>query len=478
MKNQFLEYHLSDEIIEALTLLGYTKPTEVQKDVIPMALKGRDIVAKSQTGTGKTAAFSIPICESIQWEENLPQALILEPTRELAVQVKEEIFYIGRKKRLKIPAVFGGVPIDRQIQTLRQKTHIIVGTPGRVMDHIRRGSLNPEKIEYFIIDEADLMLDMGFLEDVKQIMDKLPDSRQTMLFSATLEEEVRSLADDYMKNPVEIIKEEKEETVLEIEQFVYEAEPEEKYKVLLSLLIQENPEEGMIFCATREMVNVLYRKMKKDHISCGMIHGELDQRERLKTIQGFRTGSFRYLIATDVAARGIDFEEMPLVINYDFPRGRETYVHRVGRTGRNGSFGKAVSLVGTEEKKMLKTVESYIGKEIMKKNGLQYTEKEEQIFWRNQKKKLAPKTQKGDALNQSISNLIIGGGKKSKMRAVDIVGALCNIDNMNASDIGIIDIRESMTNVEVLHGKGDMVFHALQTKPVKGKIRKVKTRKH
>lgn len=478
MKNQFQTYQLSNEILEALTLLGYKEPTEIQQDVIPVALAGRDIIAKSQTGTGKTAAFSIPICENTQWEENLPQALILEPTRELAVQVKEEIFYIGRKKRLKVPAVFGGFPIDKQIQTLQQKSHIVVGTPGRVMDHIRRGSLNLEKVKYFVIDEADLMLDMGFLEDVKQLMDRIPASRQMMLFSATLGEEVKDLAEESMKNPVEIVKEETEETVSEIEQFFYEAELEEKYDVLVSLLIQENPQQCMIFCDTREMVNVLYRKLKRDHISCGMIHGELDQRERLQNIQNFRTGRFRYLIATDVAARGIDFEEMPLVINYDFPKGRETYVHRVGRTGRNGNIGKAVSLISSEETRMFKTVQAYIGKEIPVKNIPKRSELDEKRFWAEQKKKAVPKAQKGDALEQAITHLVIGGGKKSKMRAVDIVGTLCNIDGMNASDIGIIDVRDSVTHVEILHGKGDMVCQVLQKKPVKGKVRKVNIRRN
>ena len=227
--------------MEALTLLGYTEPTPIQQEVIPLILAGKDLAAKSQTGTGKTAAFAIPVCEKIRWEENLPQALVLEPTRELAVQVRDEIFYIGRKKRLKVPAVFGGFPIDKQIQTLRQKSHVVVGTPGRVMDLVRRDSLKLSQVECLVIDEADLMLDMGFLEDVKQIISLLPLGRQILLFSATLEKSVKILIEEYMTDAVSVIHESETETAPEIEHVVYEMEPDDKYGVFLKALMQENP---------------------------------------------------------------------------------------------------------------------------------------------------------------------------------------------------------------------------------------------
>ncbi|RGY97950.1 DEAD/DEAH box helicase [Clostridium sp. AM58-1XD] len=472
--NQFYKYSLSEEIVGALTLLGYTEPTKIQEEVIPAALEGKDIVAKSQTGTGKTAAFAIPICEKVRWEENLPQALVLEPTRELAVQVRDEIFYIGRKKRLKVPAVFGGFPIDKQIQTLRQKSHIVVGTPGRVMDHIRRDSLKLNQVEYLIIDEADLMLDMGFLEDVKQIISLLPSEKQVLLFSATLDKTIKDLVEEYMTDAVSFIHESETETAPEIRHAVYEVDADDKYDVFVDVLMQENPDSCMIFCGTREMVNVLYQKLKRDHILCGMIHGEMEQRDRLRTIDQFRTGQIRCLIATDVASRGVDFENMTHVINYDFPTGRETYVHRAGRTGRNGKSGRAISFVCPSDQNMRHQVEAYIGMNLPVERCPDKSELDTRAFWEHQKRKVKPKARKGAALNSAITRLSVGGGRKSKMRAVDIVGTICSIDTIKAEDIGIIDVRDSLTYVEILNGKGHVVLEALQDKPIKGKVRKVR----
>lgn len=472
--NQFHSYSLSEEILEALTLLGYTEPTDIQKKVIPSALAGKNIVARSQTGTGKTAAFAIPICEKIRWEAHLPQALVLEPTRELAVQVSDEIFYIGRKKRLKVPAVFGGFPIDKQIQTLRQKTHIVVGTPGRVLDHIRRDSLKLEQADCLVIDEADLMLDMGFMEDVKQIISLLPSVRQILLFSATLEARIMNLVEEYMTDAVSIMQETETGTAPEIEHVVYEVEAEDKYDIFVSILIQENPESCMIFCGTREMVNVLYQKLKRDQIYCGMIHGELEQKERLRTIDQFRTGQTRFLIATDVASRGVDFENMTHVLNYDFPTGKETYVHRTGRTGRNGKSGKAISLVCPGDQRMKQQTEEYLGMKLPVLKIPERNEADAKAFRSRQRERAKPKARKGTALNSTITRLTIGGGRKSKMRAVDIVGSICSMESMDADDVGIIDIRDSFTYVEILNNKGKLVLEALQEKPIKGKIRKVR----
>ncbi|NTV78731.1 MAG: DEAD/DEAH box helicase, partial [Clostridiales bacterium] len=360
IKNQFQEFQISQELIESLNVLGYLEPTDIQKEVIPEALKKCDIVAKSQTGSGKTAAFGIPLCEMAVWEENLPGALVLEPTRELTVQVKQELFRIGRYKRLKVADLFGGFPIDKQVQTLRQKNHIAVGTPGRVMDHIRRESLITDQIKYLIIDEADLMLDMGFIDEVEAIMKALPKDVSIMLFSATIGDGLERLIRKYMKDPVFILIEAATETVSQVEQVLYEVDADSKYEAFLSLLIQENPDSAMIFCGTREMVNVLCRRLGKDDVRCGMIHGEIDQQDRLRTIEGFSQGRFHFLIATDVAARGIDFDNLTHVFNYDFPTGREAYVHRIGRTARNGKTGRAVSLVRDMDKKMLGMVEDYI----------------------------------------------------------------------------------------------------------------------
>lgn len=472
---RFAQYNLSQPIGEALQLLGYTTPTEIQKRVIPAALEGRSIVARSQTGTGKTLAFAIPLCQQAVWEENLPQALVLEPSRELAVQVSREILNVGRKKRLKVPAVFGGFPIDKQIQSLRQKSHIVVGTPGRVMDHVRRGSLQLAKIRYLVIDEADLMLDMGFLEEVRQITSLLPEDRQTCLFSATLDEQVLKLARETVKDALFIAQEQEIQAPPSIIQSVYRTDQEQKYQAFKQVLMKENPDSCMIFCGTRVMVGVLFQKLRRDRIFCGMIHGEMEQKERLKNADAFRRGGFRYLIATDVAARGIDFEGISLVVNYDFPTGRETYIHRIGRTGRNGMSGRAVSLVTPEELRMVQRAGAYIGTALEAAPCPQADEEEQKAFWALQRQKAAPRGEKGEALNRSILRLAIGGGRKSKIRTGDIVGAICGIEGIKAGDIGIIDIRESLTYVEILNQKGPMVLERLQSKTIKGKVRKVRS---
>ena len=497
MINQFEGYQLSKEIIGALTILGYKEPTKIQAEVIPVALQRRDIVGKSQTGSGKTAAFAIPLCEEAVWEENTPTALVLEPTRELTVQTKQEIFHIGRKKRLKVPDVFGGFPIDKQIQTLKQKSHIVVGTPGRVMDHIRRGTLQLGNIKSVVIDEADLMLDMGFAEEVGQILEKIKTNPRIMLFSATIGEEIENMIERYLKEPVMVEIEVSQEEKGNIKEEVYEVtginsamqstnsydsnianelgeQSKEKYQLFLRLLARENPDSCMIFCGTKEMVNVLCRKLRKDGVKCGMIHGDIDQQDRIRTVEGFREGRFRYLIATDVVARGIDFDNLSHVFNYDFPTGRETYVHRIGRTGRNGKTGIAISLVTDSDKKMKKMVENYVGYDLPMENYVPVSKEEEKAFWNRQNEKIVLKKKKGAEFSKTITKLSISGGKKSKMRAVDIVGTICSIPDIVAEDIGVIDVRDSLTYVEILNGKGKKVLDALQEKTIKGKVRKVR----
>ncbi|MDO5519285.1 MAG: DEAD/DEAH box helicase [bacterium] len=476
IKNEFATYKLNRDVLEALTKLKYLTPTEVQRKAIPPALDNKNIVVKSKTGSGKTAAFAIPIVENVVWEENAPQALVLEPTRELAYQVKDEVFNIGRMKRIKVPVVFGGAPFDKQALSLKQKSHVVVGTPGRVLDHLQKGTLDISQVKYFIIDEADLMLDMGFLADVKEIMSYLPEKHTTMLFSATLPDEVDNLANEYMSDPVKIMIEDETVTQDTITQLGYEVENEEKFDLLLDVLYEQSPEYCMIFCSTREMVNVLFRQLKKARIRCGMLHGMVDQMERLTTIDDFRQGKFTILIATDVAARGIDFDTITHVINYDMPNAKETYVHRIGRTGRNGKTGTAITFINDREKRLQGLIEEYTNAKItmcVPKSREELQEKK-QAFLQKQKIRQPLKAKKGAVFNKDIMKLSIGGGRKSKMRAVDIVGTICSINDVAAEDIGIIDVRDSLTYVEILNGKGKIVLDALQNKPIKAKIRKVR----
>ena len=477
MENQFRQYPLEEAVFEALEALGYEHPTEIQAAVIPAALQGRDIIAKSKTGSGKTAAFAIPICSSIDWEENLAQALVLEPTRELAFQVKDELYAIGRMKRLKVPVLYGGFSMEKQILTLKQKSHIVVGTPGRVLDHCKRGTLDLSGVRYVVIDEADLMLDMGFLEDVRNILMHLDKKPVFMLFSATMGERLEELAAQFMTDPLEIRIENDTETADTIEQFGYFVEEEEKkLPLFLDILTMENPDNAMVFCGTREMVEVLYYRLKKEGIACGMLHGMIDQKVRTRTIEDFRAQGFRILIATDVAARGVDFQGITHVFNYDLPTNKEVYVHRIGRTGRAGEKGRAVSLIRDEEKKMLGTIEKFTGVALTIKEAPSAEEVEQAraSFLKRQRQKRPRRKKKQDVFGGQIMCLTIGGGKKSKIRSSDVVGAISSIDGVDGkTDIGAIDIRESITYVEILNGKGALVLEQLPKRTMKGKYRKV-----
>lgn len=477
-QNKFSQYNLHEDILQALTMLQYTQPTEVQEKVIPLVLEGRDIIAKSKTGTGKTAAFGIPVCEQIMWEENAPQAIVLEPTRELACQVRDELFHIGRMKRIKVPVLYGGFPFDKQALTLKQKSHIVVGTPGRVLDHCEKGTLKCDCVRYVIIDEADLMLDMGFMEDVRRILSFLPEKKVTLLFSATMGEQLYSFAQDFMCTPAEIQFESDTQTVDTIEQVGYYVNEENKFDLFLKVFLKENPTNSIIFCGTREMVEVLYYKLKKEKIWCGMLHGLIDQKVRTRTIEDFRTRGFRCLIATDVAARGVDFDEITHVINYDLPTSKETYVHRIGRTGRNGKCGKAISFIKEDEMRMLHSIEAFTGTAIAIGEAPSDAEMEAEAyrerFDATQQERPERIQKKGQVFQKEIMKLTISGGRKSKLRTCEVVATISGIEGINGKeDIGVIDIRDSITYVEILNGKGKLVLEELPKRTMKGKCRKV-----
>lgn len=340
----FADYHLSEEIKRALAVLKYETPTHVQIEVLPLALEKQDLVVKSQTGSGKTASFGIPICEMIEWEKKKPQALVLTPTRELAVQVREDFTNIGRFKRIKATALYGKEPFSKQKDELKQKTHAVIGTPGRVMDHIERGTLALDQIKFLIIDEADEMLNMGFIDEVEAIINELPQDRVTMVFSATLPKDVENLCHKYMKNPIHIEIESTGVTSDTIEHKLIEVKEEEKISLLKDVTIVENPDSCLIFCRTKEHVDTVYTELEESNYSCERIHGGLEQEVRFAVMDGFKIGNFCYLVATDVAARGIDIDNVTLVINYDVPLEKESYVHRTGRTGRPAIKAKRLRL--------------------------------------------------------------------------------------------------------------------------------------
>lgn len=471
----FQDYQLSEPIVRALENLGYKGPTDVQSKVLPIALEKRDAVVKSQTGSGKTAAFGIPICELVAWEENKAQALILTPTRELAEQVKEDITNIGRYKRIKATAVYGKQPFAQQKSELKQKSHVVVGTPGRVLDHIERETLDLSRIEYFVIDEADEMLNRGFISQVEAIIKQLPKHRVTLLFSATIPEDVESLCHRYMRNPMNIEIQTAEKSTSQIEHALFTVRDEDKFKLLKDVTVVENPDSCIIFCRTQEQVDQLFSRLKRLGYPCEKIHGGLEQSDRFAVMNQFKRGDFRYLIATDVAARGIDIENISHVINYDLPLEKESYVHRTGRTGRAGKTGKAITFVTPYEDKFLATIEDYIGFQIRQVDAPSERSVEHHMaaFERRIHARPVMKKNKGDQVNQQILKLYFNGGKKKKLRAVDFVGTIAKIEGVTTEDIGIITIQDNVSYVDILNGKGQLVLQAMKTTTIKGKLLKV-----
>ena len=470
----FNEFNLNPDIIQALNKMNYLNPTEVQQKVIPVAMKNQDLVVKAQTGSGKTAAYGIPICHHIDWLQNKPQALILAPTRELAAQVREDMTNIGRFKRIKATAVYGKQSFAKQRVELKQKNHIVVGTPGRVLDHLQKGTLKTEELRYLVIDEADEMLNMGFIDQVEAIMNELPKERTSMLFSATMPEDILSLSNQYLSMPVFIEINKKEVTTPLIDHVYYQVNQEDKPEMLRKVTTIMNADSCIIFCRTQEQVNNLFDILVKWDYSCGKIHGGMYQEDRFDVMNQFKRGEFRYLVATDVASRGIDIDNITHVINYDFPVEKEAYVHRAGRTGRAGSQGVAISFVSLKDEELLRETEEYIGFPLQVKTAPTDLEVEKckpafeaNMFAAEMKK------DKAAELNSGIMKLFFNGGKKKKLRAIDFVGTIAKIEGISVNDIGIITIQDQATFVEILNGKGPIVLHAMKNRTIKGKKLKV-----
>lgn len=473
MKDNFGKFGLSEEILGAIDKLGYKTPSDVQQKVIPEINEGKDLVVKSQTGSGKTAAFAIPICEKLQWENNKAQALVLEPTRELAVQVKEDFVNIGRFKRIRPVAIFGKDSFSDQIKALKLRTHVVVGTPGRILDHLDRGTLDVSEVKYLVIDEADKMLNMGFIEQVEDIIKAVNCPRETMLFSATISKEIQDLCTAYMDNPTNIEMEDQELISDRIEHNLYRVNNHDKVETLNKVLLLEKPKTAVIFCGTKDNVDLVFENLQERQYSVGKIHGGMEQKERLQVMNAFRKGDFRILVATDVAARGIDVEGITHVINVDIPMEKEAYVHRIGRTARAGESGKAITFVTRYEDKFLQEIFQYIGFQIEEKEISDIKEEELKEALSILRSKPQPKVEKAKELNKDITKIYINGGRKKKIRPGDIVGAITKVEGVTGDDIGIIDIEDGGSYVEILNGKGNKVINDLQQGTIKGKKLKV-----
>lgn len=353
----FSELNISASTLKSVKRMGFEEATPIQEGTIKFGMEGRDIIGQAQTGTGKTAAFGIPLIEKVDPKNNNIQGLVIAPTRELAIQVSEEIYRIGQDKRVKILSVYGGQEIGRQIRALKNNPHIIVGTPGRLLDHINRRTLKLDNVQTLILDEADEMLNMGFIEDINTIMESVPPERQTLLFSATMPKPIQKIAEKFMKNP-EIVKiQSKEMTVENIEQFFVKSHEREKFDILSRVINVHQPELAIIFGRTKRRVDELSHALSiRGYIAEG-IHGDLSQAKRMSVLKQFKENKIDILVATDVAARGLDITGVTHVYNYDIPQDPESYVHRIGRTGRAGKSGVAVTFVTPREMGYLRIVE-------------------------------------------------------------------------------------------------------------------------
>ncbi|UCD96574.1 MAG: DEAD/DEAH box helicase [Candidatus Bathyarchaeota archaeon] len=346
---RFEDLPLSQEVMDGIEELGFRDLFPIQAQAIIPLLKGRDVIGQARTGTGKTATFGIPMIESLNPGINIVQGIILEPTRELAIQVADHISQIGRYASFKILPVFGGQAIHKQISELKKGVHIVVGTPGRVIDHLKRGTLDLSSIEIVVLDEADRMLDMGFIDDIEYILSRTPRSRQTSLFSATIDQSVMAVCDRYMMNPEKILVSKDEIALSQIEQHYIVVNSKNKFSVLGNVLDERNIDRAIIFCRTRVFTEILTERLRNKGYDAASLHGGLTQPQRNSVTDQFRAGKLKLLVATDVAARGLDIQDVTHIINYDVPLDALVYFHRIGRTARKGGPGTAITLVGYGE---------------------------------------------------------------------------------------------------------------------------------
>ena len=404
-KKPFAELGLSPEVLKAVARMGFEEASPVQSAAIPVLLAGRDVVGQSQTGSGKTAAFAIPLIEKVRGEKRVPQALILLPTRELAMQVAEEVAKLALfKKGVRELPIYGGASYDRQLRGLRDGAQIIIGTPGRVMDHLERGTLKLDAVTTVVLDEADRMLDMGFREDIEKILSQAPAERQTVLFSATVPPPIRDIIRRFTRDPEQVRIQSQALTVPAIEQVYYEVDRRSKLEVLCRLIDLEDIKLGIVFCATKIMVDELTSHLAARGYRAEALHGDLSQSMRERVMGRFRQRAIEFLIATDVAARGLDVDDVEVVFNYDLPHDGEDYVHRIGRTGRAGKTGKAVTFVAGREIYKLQHIQRFTGARIQRQRVPSLDEVEER---------------RTEALFERVRETLEAGAYRRRDQAVD-----------------------------------------------------------
>lgn len=514
MAGAFSDLQLSPGVLATVADLGYEEPTPIQEQTIRPLIEGRDVIAQAQTGTGKTAAFAIPIVECVEPSDVGVQALVLAPTRELAVQVAEATHRLGRFKGLTVLPIYGGQPIHRQLHALSRGVQVVVGTPGRVLDHLRRGTLVLSNLKYVVLDEADEMLDMGFIEDIETILEAAPADHQTALFSATIPPRIASLAEKYMRNAVSVRIAPSALTVPPIEQWYVEVKARNKLEALTRILEHDEPESAIIFARTKRDVDELGEALQSRGFSAETLHGDLNQIQRDRVMQRFRSGQVELLVATQVAARGLDITGVTHVFNYGIPEDPSSYVHRIGRTGRAGHAGKAITLVQPNEVRLLRIIERVIGQKInhlrlpsiadveARRREVLKTALRDKIAEGNLDPFLAmvnelsgeydmatiaaaaaklgtdgdrPLTEmveindSSDGVEPGMVRLFLNIGRAEGVRPGDLVGAIANEANIPGKSIGAIDIYDRMAFVEVPAAAREQVIRALSHTRIKGK---------
>jgi ATP-dependent RNA helicase DeaD len=465
----FADLGLSEPILDAVTHLGYERPTPIQEQTIPALLEGRDVMGQAQTGTGKTAAFGLPLLQYIDPEDPGTQAIVLTPTRELCIQVTQALRAYGERRGIEVVAVFGGAPIRDQAARLKREAQVVVGTVGRVLDMISRHHLILDGARYVVLDEADEMLDLGFLEDVETILARCPMGRQTMLFSATIPREIRSLAERFMHDPVEIQVRAATLTIDTVEQFYVEVPDREKQEALVRVLKSERPEQAIVFVRTKIGVDRLARRLGDAGLRVKALHGDMTQGSRDGVMIAFKSGRERLLIATDVAARGLDITGVSHVVNYDVPNSPDIYVHRIGRTGRAGEAGRAITLITPRQRNELQAIERHAKTEIEEwsENGDRPTRRERPER-RDREARRPRHTKPHQRDGVPYVKLVVGSGRREGLEPADVVRAVVDNTHLENDDVRHVRVLDRFTFLEVPEPRAGEVAEKVSGNRVRG----------
>jgi ATP-dependent RNA helicase DeaD len=460
----FADLGLSEPLLQALSDIGYESPSPIQEEAIPPMLAGRDVIGQAQTGTGKTAAFGLPICEYIDPELQEVQALVLTPTRELCIQVTQAIRTYGATRGIDCVAVFGGAPIRTQQAQLRAGGHVVVGTVGRVLDLISRHSLVLHDCRFVVLDEADEMLDLGFLEDVEKILSLTPNSRQTALFSATMPPPIRALADAYLYDPLIVKVAAATLTIDTVEQFQLPVETREKAAKLVEVLEAERPDQSIIFARTKIRTDQLYRTLRDKGMNVKALHGDLSQGQRDGVMLAFKGGRVPLLVATDVAARGLDITTVTHVINYDVPTSPDTYVHRIGRTGRIGAKGRAITFVEDRQRREMEAIERHIGMTVTPWAKGATTDTGQVTT----KPRRHDKPHVTRAADEPQVRLLASGGTAEGIEVADIVALITRVAGIDGEAVSDVKLLERFALLSVPATEVDRVLETVSGEQVRG----------